>query len=153
MKFNRTLQLFAIALMITFAACKSKPQDMITKKWAMDITETKKYLVIQAEKVKKENPNLAKLVDEELGKFEKEAANAKMSLEFKKDGTMETLFSGNKEQATWSMSEDGKSITKTEKDGRKSKAQVVELNKNKLVLKIEGADEADSQTMAFTAEK
>lgn len=153
MKFSKTLQFFAIALMIALVACKGKPQDLIVKKWAVDVPETKKYLVAQVEELKKKKPELGKLLEEGVKNFEKEADKANMSIEFKKDGTVESIYSGMKEEATWSMSEDGKTITKTEKNGSKSDAQVITLDKNKLVLKITGKDEESSQTLAFVPAK
>ncbi|GAB4126360.1 MAG: hypothetical protein OHK0045_18690 [Raineya sp.] len=139
--------------MIALVACKGKPQDLIVKKWAVDVPETKKYLVAQVEELKKKKPELGKLLEEGVKNFEKEADKANMSIEFKKDGTVESIYSGMKEEATWSMSEDGKTITKTEKNGSKSDAQVITLDKNKLVLKITGKDEESSQTLAFVPAK
>lgn len=151
MKLNKTLQFLAIACMVVFAACKSKPQDLIVKKWAMDIQETKKALMAEVEKMKKENPEMGKIFEEGMKNFDKQAEQMKMTFEFKKDGTAESIFGGEKQEGKWTMSDDGKKITLEEKDGKKSVADVVELTKSKLVLKIGEGKEA--QTVAFMPAK
>jgi predicted HNH restriction endonuclease len=151
MKFNKTLQFLSLIALLALAACKGNPKDMLVKKWELDISETKKSLMAQVEKMKKENPEMGKLMEEGMKNFDSEAAKMKMTLEFKKDGTAETNFGGMKEEGKWTLSEDGKKITMEEKGGKKSDAEVVELSKSKLVLKMGSGNEA--QTLAFAAAK
>lgn len=151
MKLQKIAQLFALALLVSLAACKGKPKELIAQKWELDIAETKKAMLAQIEQIKKNKPDVGKLMEEGMKDFDKEAAKMKMTLEFKKDGSAETYVGDMKEEGKWSISEDGKKITMEEKGGKKSEVEVLELSKSKLVLKMK--ESGEEQTMAFKSTK
>lgn len=151
MKKTNFFQFFAFLALLALVSCKGNPKDLIAKKWDLDISETKKNLMAEIEKVKKENPEMGKLMEEGMKNFDKQAAEMKMSVEFRKDGTAETNFAGTKEEGKWSISDDGKTLTMEEKSGKKSSIQILELTKSRLVFKVDEKD--NKQTLAFVAAK
>ena len=100
---------------MAFVSCKGKPKDMIVNKWKM--TDMTGGVVASM-------PDSAK-----------KSLLAKMSIEFTKDGKYMTAGDGPIDNGTYTVAEDGKSVTITsEKSGKPESNDIEEISKSKLVL-------------------
>lgn len=120
MKFSKLL-LTALVIGGTFlASCKSKgPKDFIVNKW--------KITDVSGGEAAQMSDSLKKV-------FISSAV-----MDFQKDGKYSRTAMGETENGTYSLSEDGKSLTTTPESGKNVETvKVEELSKNKLVLSMEG---------------
>jgi len=71
-----------------------------------------------------------------------------VSMNFKEDKTFESIDDGKSDKGTWSISEDGKTLTtKGDGEGKEAKLNIEELSSSKLVLSIE--DEGSKIKLSF----
>ncbi len=99
---------------MAFVSCKGKPKDMIVNKWkATDIT----------------GGDMASMPDS----IKKNLISA-ISIEFTKDGKYTAVSGGENENGTYTISEDGKSISMTGKSGTAEESTIEEITKSKLVI-------------------
>ncbi len=119
------------------AAPEADAKTMITKTWVieeMDVT------AMIAKQPKEKQEEMKKKMAENMSKVK-----GNMIFEFKADGTfVNTMKDGKQEiknEGTWSLSEDGKTLTTAEaKGGKKSDVKVMTLTNDNLDLAPDGAD-------------
>ena len=105
--------------------------EYITKKWKVDTVALKITLKEDLLKIlenEEDKENLAELMMPKTIE-----AIGSITLNFKKDGHSEMSFMSNTGQGKWFLSNDGKMITIYER-GQKQEIEVLELNKNKLII-------------------
>jgi len=121
--------IFFFALVMSFIiACKSDPKSAFIKKWKVDAEATVKGF---PDEVKK---NFEAAGKEMMDKYK--ADMAKITMEFKKDGSFESLGSGNDTKGKWKLSEDGKTLITSNDGGKEDKASIVESSASKIVLEV-----------------
>lgn len=140
--------LFVIALVFSsFAIVQAQSaKALLTQKWVYSfdsvMEEMKKGMSA------KEKQELANMTDAQKAMLRSMIEN--MSIEFKSDGTCQLVDKQEQTSMTWELSEDGKTLTTTEKgtNGKRDEVsviQIVELSRRKLVVKEKGS----TQIMAF----
>ena len=111
------------------------PKDLlIAQKWGYDVDATVAALPEEQQKS----------ISEEQKKVMKG-----MSMEFKADGTYEMAMNGEaKEKGTWTMSEDGKTVT-TKEEGKDKEvvANIKEMTADKMVIEMKEGDKTESFVM------
>lgn len=145
---NLKRYLFTITLVFSsFAIVQAQSaKALLTQKWVYSfdsvMEEMKKGMSA------KEKQELANMTDEQKAMLRSMVEN--MSIEFKSDGTCQLVDKLEKTSMTWVLSEDGKTLTTTEKgtNGKRDEVsviQIVELSRRKLVVKEKGS----TQIMVF----
>jgi hypothetical protein len=119
MKMKALFAAFITIMLFALMSCKTGPKDMLTKKWkATDVSA----------------PGIT---PEQKTKF----LQNNLTLEFTKDGKYNATMSGNPDdKGTYTLSEDGKTITMVSQNEGSNPLPVKELTKEKLVTNIMGAD-------------
>jgi len=145
MKFIKFSQVAFLALVVLMMACKSNPKESLTRKWKVDAEAFKTIMKDELEKMKKEKPDQAKQIEATLPMLEGMISG--VTLEFKADGSAEMVAMGQTQKGKWTLSEDGKKIT-IDDNGKKEEMDIVEVSKNKLVLKM-GKSDKDKLTLPF----
>ena len=107
---------------------------LVAQKWGYDVDAT-----------------IAALPEEKQKDFSDEQKKAMkgMSMEFKADGTYEMAMNGEaKEKGTWTLSEDGKTIT-TKEEGKDKEvvANIKEMTADKMVIEMKEGDKTESFVM------
>lgn len=114
MKTLRTLSFLLLVFSITMVSCKGKPKDMIVNKW--QVTDAK-------------TTGTQKMTEQDV------AAMKQLMFEFTADGKLNLSgVPGGSKSGTYSISDDGKTLTTTSPEGQKSESEVSTLTKDKLVF-------------------
>lgn len=139
-----TRYLLALTLVLVLAAFSKtqaqSPKKMLTKTWVMSVEEMVKRMP------EEERKQFESMSDEQRAMMKKMMDQGHFS--FKPDGTFEAFMQGKKEVMTWKLTNGGKQLVTTEKSGKVTTLQVLELSKSLLVLKEEN-DNGKSQVIAF----
>lgn len=104
-------QIFAGLLLVaavSLSACKGKPKDMLAQKWKLT--------------------DVSGIPESEKNNFLKGA-----DLEFTKDGKYHSVVSGKEENGTYTLSDDGKSLSMIPTSNPEGIINVIELTKDKFV--------------------
>lgn len=145
--------LLFLSLLVFFVACGSKdPKKLIVKKWKIDTEELKKTMKAEIEKMKKEKPEEAKMAE---GMLEM-GMNlfSSMTMEFKADGTFETIAMGQTQKGKWEISSDGKTLSTTEEGKEKKSINLKEITTSKMVIENpEGAKAGAMGSLTFVPAK
>ena len=128
------------------AAPEADAKTIITKTWVIEEMDASAMI---AKQPKEKQEEMKKMMAENMGKVK-----GNMIFEFKADGTFTNTRIDGKEQmkdeGTWSLSEDGKTLTTAEgKGGKKVDVKVLTLTNDNLDLAPDGAD----MVMKFVAKK
>lgn len=113
MKMKQFLTGILLVAAVSFASCKSKPKDMLEKKWKFvdllvpGMSDTERVAIIKD------------------GRFE-----------FKSDGTYTSFTAGKEIDGKFSLSDDGKTLTLNASSGSKYEVKVSELTDSKFVGSI-----------------
>lgn len=108
---KKLLSLFLIASIVIVSCNSGKPKDLIVNKWKIsDINLSNK---VMPDSIKQEI--------------------MKGTMEFTKQGTMTLTGMGTDESGTYSVSDDGKTLT-TVANGKTETSEINELTKSKLVI-------------------
>jgi hypothetical protein len=99
---------------MAFVSCKGKPKDMIVNKWkATDLS----------------GGSLGSIPDSI-----KKSLVSSVSIEFTKDGKYSAASGSSTDNGTYTVSEDGKSISMTGASGKAEESSIEEITKSKLVI-------------------
>jgi hypothetical protein len=137
---NLFVCLFVAAMAMS---CQKTPEELLTKTWTLDnIDYTQALKEVPAES----KEMMKKMMDEQIPKMK-----GKVIFEFKEDGKVTTTapsFMGEtkKEEGTWTISEDGKTVTITDKE-RKNDFAVKTLTDEEFSFEVE------KTTMKFVPKK
>lgn len=128
-------QILLFAILVTFAACKGGDNaQLVAKKWKIDGEELKKSVKNEIEKMKKENPEQAKMAE---GMSEMMVGMlGSMTMDFKADGTYEQAAMGQTQKGKWTVSNDGKALMTEDDKGKKDTIKIKELNEKKMILDV-----------------
>ena len=114
MKLKNILSGILLMSAMAFASCKGKPKDMIVNKWkATDMS----------------GPMMGAIEDSA-----KKNMISGVSIEFTKDGKYMAVSGNSNDNGTYSITEDGKMISMTGKNGTAEESTVEEITKSKLVI-------------------
>jgi hypothetical protein len=134
-----------IAMIAFIAACNTgDPKTNITRKWKIDPKAVEEAVQKQIEKLKKENPGMATMMEGLLKMGASKMAN--ITMEFKADGTMASSLMGKNVQGKWEISADGKTLIQ-EMAGAKKSMKIVSLSSSKLILKDADDDKSPELTL------
>lgn len=130
-------------------APKADPKAMLTKTWVIEEMDASAMI---AKQPKEKQEEMKKMMAENMSKVK-----GNMIFEFKADGTFTNTMKDGKEEikneGTWTLSDDGKTLTTAEKkdgkDGKKSDVNVLTLTDDNLDLAPKDAD----MVMKFVAKK
>ncbi|HAS46345.1 MAG TPA: hypothetical protein DCS93_38040 [Microscillaceae bacterium] len=140
-----TRYFFSLALLLTFAVATQaqSAKELITRKWQFDVDEVIKLMPkAQQEEMKNAPP-------EQVAMFKQVIAQS--YFHFKSDGTIEAKIPGggpNPDEMNWKLTNGGKTLVTTEKNGKVNKASIVELTNKKLIIEAEIENEG-TQRMVF----
>ncbi len=99
---------------MAFVSCKGKPKDMIVNKWkATDLS----------------GGSLGSIPDSI-----KKSLVSSVSIEFTKDGKYTAASGSSSDNGTYTVAEDGKSISMTGSSGKAEESTIEEITKSKLVI-------------------
>lgn len=108
---KKLIYLFLFAGIVVVGCNSGKPKDLIINKWKIS-------------DINIPNTPMPDSIKQEL---------MKGTMEFTKDGTMSLTGMGNDQSGTYSVSEDGKTLT-TVSNGKTEASEINELTKTKLVI-------------------
>ena len=108
---------FVTAILFTLMSCKTSPKDTITRKWRASSVD---------------GPGVPAEAKDQFAKTDN-------TIEFMKDGKYTSEMQGKKEEGTYMISEDGKTLSTTSPGGAGMQNMAVqELSKEKMILSREG---------------
>jgi len=114
MKLKHILSGILLMSAMAFVSCKGKPKDMIVNKWkATDIS----------------GGDMGSMPDSL-----KKSMISGISIEFTKDGKYMANTGSSSDNGTYTLAEDGKSLSMTGKNGTAEESTVEEITKSKLVI-------------------
>ena len=132
---KKTSYLLISLLFISFLfSCTKSPSELIVGEWKISDIKT-------SEEIPEDQKEMYKQIMDDMISSTK--------IVFKKDGVYEQSIAEEANDGTWTISEDGKTLTLIDENGKKEPATIVELTENKLVV----VNELDQTKNTITWEK
>lgn len=141
MKLTRYFFTCAFALLLVSSGQAQSAKKLLIRNWRVSFEEIIKQMPEDQQK------QITQMTDEQ--KAMMKAMMEKSYVHFKSDGTFEAFMDGKKENMTWKLSGDNKTLITTEETGKVTKLHIVELTKERLVLKEK--KEGESPAIVFVS--
>jgi len=131
----------------TEEASKAEPKDLIAKAWMIDDMDASAMI---AKLPKEEQEKMKKSMEENKSKIK-----GNMIFDFKADGKVTNIIKDGKQEiksdGTWTLSDDGKTLTTIDDKGKKSEVNVLKLTED--ALELQPIQEGMDMVMKFVPKK
>ncbi len=122
-------KLILLVIILFMVSCKADNKSLIAKKWKFDVESMKKAMDEEMSKKSEEEQKQGKAMQEMIV-----GMLGMVTMEFKADGSMESGAMGQVTKGTWTLSDDGKTLTTKEEGKDEQKMNIKEINADKLVF-------------------